>query len=361
MALATAAAIAGLASAGIGVYKGLTSGGGTAQQRQYDLMLRQLQDSNANRTAAQVAGANINQLATAGFSDGQGGGLQYDRGSGTWRSTLGPQAQAVQSAADAASIGRNTTDMVQAQGANARADLNASRAQPLIDAARRRLENFRPQTAEDLTSLLASQATQANEQAYAPVRQDTLRTAMRSGSGAGDIMSKLGESQADSLRKALMESRIAGMTNVDQMNNQRRQGLGTDMQVAMQAGTPQFQYPGITPSTNNKDMLAAMASRSNASGYTSALGLNAVNAAQKTANDAAGNVKVPNSLAELNDLESGVKQIGGLLGSDSVKKLGAKVGGWFGDKPFDYAAGSTNLPGTSPGYGNQLFQSGGIF
>jgi len=333
MALATAAAIATIAGAGVGIGKSLFGGGSQDQSRQYEMMLRQLEDSNANRTAAQIAGANINQLATAGFDDGRGGGLYYDRGSGTWRSKLGAQDQAVQSGADAASIGRNTTDMFQAQGANARADMNAARAQALVDAARRRYEDFRPQTAEELTSLLASQAAGANEQAYAPVRQDTLRTAMRTGSGAGDIMAKLGESQADSLRKALMESRIAGMTNVDQMNNQRRQGLGLDMQVAGQAATPQFQYPGITPSTNNKDMLAALTGRANAAGYSSALGLNAVNAAQNTANTAAGNVKVPNSLAGLNDLESGVKQIGGLLESDSVKKLGAKVGGWFGDTP----------------------------
>jgi hypothetical protein len=154
-------------------------------------------------------------------------------------------------------------------------------------------------------------------------------------------MSKLGESQADSLRKALMESRIAGMTNVDQMNNQRRQGLGTDMQVAMQAGTPQFQYPGITPSTNNKDMLAAMASRSNASGYTSALGLNAVNAAQKTANDAAGNVKVPGSFEGLDAFSSGLKQLGNVLDSDQIAGLlgNEKTGkNWYDDpnKPKKY-------------------------
>jgi len=331
--VATAAAVASIIGTGVGVGKSLFGGGSQDQQRQYELMLRQLQDSQDARTAAQVQGANINRLATAGFDDGQGGGFRYDPATGTWKSTLGPQAQAVQGAADAASIGRNTTDMWQAQGANARADYNAAAAQPLIDAARRRLGDFRPQTAEELTSLLASQAAQANEEAYAPVRQDTLRTAMRSGSGAGDIMAKVGQSQAGDLRKALLESRIAGMTNVDQMNNQRRAGLASDLQTATAAGTPQFQYPGITPSTNTKDMLTALTTRANSAGYTSALGLNAVNAAQKTANDAAGNVKVPNSLAGLNDIESGFKQISGLLKTDDIKNLGNKIGGWFGDSP----------------------------
>jgi len=338
MALATAAAIASLAGTAVGVGTSLFGGGGSSQNRQYELMLRQLEESNANRVAAQQGAANINQLATSGYDDGQGGGFYYDRGTGTWRSTLGPQQQAVQSGADAASIGRNTTDMYQAQGANARADLNASRAQPLIDAARRRMENFQPQTAEDLASMLASQAADANEQAYAPVRQDTLRTAMRSGSGAGDIMANIGRSQATDLRKALMESRLSAMTNVDQINNQRRQGLGSDLQTAMQAGTPQFQYPGIAPSTNNKDMLAALTTRANSSGYSSALGLNAINSAQNTANAIADKVKVPEDFANQAGIMKGLEGLSNTLKSDEVKDLYKKASGWFGGGQTPYNA-----------------------
>ena len=327
----TAAAIAGIIGTGVGVGKSLFGGGSQDQQRNYEMMLRQLEDSNANRTSAQIGGANINRLATAGYDDGQGGGFSYDPATGTWHSKLGPNAQAVQDAADRASIDRNTLDMQQARGANARADRNAIEAQSLIDATRRRFENFRPQTAEGLTADLTSRAVDANNQAYTPMRQDLLRTITRAGSGGGDLVNNLGQGQAGDLRRAILEARIGGLTNVDQMNNQRRQGLQSDLQTAMQAGTPQFQYPSITPSTNSKDLLTALTTRANSSGYTSALGLNAVNAAQNTANTASGNVKVPNSLAGLNDIESGFKQLGSLLKTDDIKNLGNKIGGWFGD------------------------------
>src|SRR6187399_1535444 len=140
----TAAAIAGIIGTGVGVGKSLFGGGSQDQQRQYELMLRQLEDSNANRTNAQIQGANINRLATAGFDDGQGGGFSYDPATGTWHSKLGPNAQAVQDAADRASVDRNTLDMQQARQANMRSDRNAIAAQPMIDAARRRMEGFRP-------------------------------------------------------------------------------------------------------------------------------------------------------------------------------------------------------------------------
>jgi hypothetical protein len=37
------------------------------------------------------------------------------------------------------------------------------------------------------------------------------------------------------------------------------------------------------------------------------------------------------------------------------------AGGLFGSSTPDYTAGTTNLPGTSPGYGTQLFNPGGVF
>jgi len=355
MALATAAAIAGIVGTGVSVGKSLFGGGGSAQNRQYELMLRQLEDSNANRTAAQIAGANINKLATAGYDDGQGGGMYYDPATGTWHTTLGPQAQAVQEAADRASVDRNTLDMQQARQANMRSDRNAVAAQPMIDAARRRMEGFRPIDAEGLTSDLATRAVDANNQAYTPARQDLLRTITRTGSGGGDLLGNLEQSQAGDLRRALMEARIQGLTGVDQINNTRRAGLASDLQTATAAGTPNFQYPGITPSTNNKDLLAALTSRANASGYTSALGLNAVNSAQSTANTAAGNVKVPGSFEGLDAISGGMDQLSNLLSSDKLKKL------FGGSSSWNPAGGLNSTPGTSPGFGDQRFNSGGVF
>lgn len=353
--VATAAAIAGIIGTGVGVGKSLFGGGSQDQTKQYELMLRQLEDSNANRTASQIQGANINRLATAGYDDGQGGGMFYDPATGTWHSKLGPQQQAVQDAADRASIDRNTLDMQQARQANMRSDRNAIAAQPMIDAARRRMEGFRPIDAEGLTSDLTARAVDANNQAYTPMRQDLLRTITRTGSGGGDLVNNLGQGQAGDLRRAMMEARINGLTGVDQINNQRRQGLASDLQTATAAGTPNFQYPGITPSTNNKDLLAAMGTRANSAGYTSALGLNAINAAQKTANDVSGNVKVPNSLAGLNDIESGFKQISGLLKTDDIKNL------FGGGTKWNPAGGLNTAEGTSPGFGDQRFKYGGVF
>ena len=74
-----------------------------------------------------------------------------------------------------------------------------------------------------------------------------------------------------------------------------------------------------------------MGTRANSAGYTSALGLNAINAAQGTANTASGNVKVPESFAGIDSLASGFDQVGKLLNSDTTKNLVNKVGGWFGD------------------------------
>lgn len=333
--VATAAAIASIASAGVGIGKSLFGGGGSANRDNYNLLLQQLEDSRQNATNAQIGGANINRLATAGYDDGSGGGLRYDPATGTWRSTLGPDAQAAQSAADQAGISRNTTDMRQAQGANARADINAAQAQPLIDAARRRYEDFRPQTAEGLTALLTGQATGANTEAYRPLVQDALRQYTRAGSGAGDVMAKLGQSQAGDLRKALIEAQIAGQSNVENINTQRRQGLAMDLGAAEKAGTPTFQYPSINPSTANKDMLAALTSRANAAGYTSALGLQGINSAQKTANDLAGNVKAPGAFENLDAIGGGLKQLSNSLKSDDLKNLGGKIGGWFGNSTPD--------------------------
>ncbi len=364
--VATAAAIAGIVGTGISAGKALFSGGGTAQNRQYELMLKQLEDSNANRTNAQIQGANINRLATAGYDDGQGGGMYYDPATGTWHSKLGAQQQAVQDAADRASIDRNTLDMQQARQANMRSDRNAIAAQPMIDAARRRMEGFRPIDAEGLTSDLTARAVDANNQAYTPMRQDLLRTITRTGSGGGDLVNNLGQGQAGDLRRAMLEARIQGLSSVDQINNQRRQGLASDLQTATAAGTPNFQYPGITPSTNNKDLLAAMGTRANSAGYTSALGLNAVNAAQGTANTASGNVKVPESFAGIDSLASGFDQLSKGLNSDTAKGLYAKL---FGGKSFDPAGGLSTTWGTSGtglgdqkyNFGGQTFNPGGVF
>jgi hypothetical protein len=328
MALATAAAIASIVGTGVGVGKSLFGGNG-AQNQSYDLLLRQLEDSNANRTNTQVALANINRMGRAGFEDSQGSGLSYDPVTNTWSSKLGPIPLAAQNAADSAAIGRNTTDMYQAQGANARADANASRAQPLIDAAMRRMSDFRPTTSEELTSLLTNQAADANTQAYRPIIQAITQAANRSSTNAGGQIADVGEKSSADLRRGMIEARLAALQGTESINNQRRQGLTSDLTTAMAAGTPNFQYPTITPSTNNKDMLAALTSRANASGITSAYGLGAANQAQGLSNAAAdaASKRVPDPLNNLNGVEKGLDSLSQLLKDPALKGLFSGGGG----------------------------------
>ncbi len=332
MALATAAAIASIVGTGVGVGKSLFGGNG-AQNQQYDLLRQQLEDSNANRTNTAISVANINRMGRAGFEDSQGSGLSYDPVTNTWSSKLGPIPLAAQNAADSAAIGRNTTDMYQAQGANARADINASRAQPLIDAAMRRYADFRPTTSDELTSLLTNQAADANTQAYRPIIQAITQAANRSSTNAGGQIADVGEKSSADLRRGMIEARLAALQGTENINNQRRQGLTSDLTTAMAAGTPSFQYPTITPSTNNKDMLAALTSRANAAGITSAYGLGAANQAQGLSNEAAKAAagKVPDPLNNLNTLELGLNSLSKGLNSLAGTDLGKKIGGWFGD------------------------------
>ena len=201
------------------------------------------------------------QLGQAGYTDSQGNSYSYDPGTNSWVSTLGKLPAQVQTAADQAAISRNTTDLAQAQGANARADMNAARAQPLIDAAQRRLANFQPMTGSELGALLGETAANANTTAYRPVIQDTLRTFARTGTAAGPVLADIGRRSSADLRQSMIDAQVQGMTQAGNINNQNRSGLATDLSSAITAGTPQFQYPGIVPSTNTKDMLTALQNR----------------------------------------------------------------------------------------------------
>jgi len=337
--VATAAAIAGMIGTGVSVGTSLFGGKGTNQRT--DIMEQQLADARQAQLAAQIAGAQTSRLGRAGYSDSMGGGYEYDPATNTWTTKLGPEAQAAQSAADRASIERHTTDMRQAQGANARADRNAVAAQQMIDAARRRFGDFRPMDAEGLTADLTSRAVDANNQAYTPARQDLLRTITRTGSGGGDLLARQGEAQAGDLRKAMLDARIQALGSVDQINNSRRQGLASDLQTATAAGTPNFQYTNITPRTDNKDMLAALTTRANSAGYTSALGQQGVQGANKQAQDAATGYagSIPKDPSWLSNLYSGSQQITNMF---KDKDFTNTVGSWFGDDKKDAVAQAKN-------------------
>ena len=336
---ATIGAIAAGISALTGVGTALAGGGGSRQRQSIygDEYGQAMQDA----LDAKLAGVETSRLGRAGFSDSAGSGLRYDPVTNTWVSSLGPLPQAVQTAADAAAISRNTTDLRQAQGANARADVNASRAQPLIDAAMRRMADFRPQTADELTSLLTNQAADANTQTYRPIIQAITQAANRSSSNAGDQIAKVGQGSADNLRRGMIEARIAALQGTEGINNSRRQGLAGDLATATAAGTPQFQYPTITPSTNNKDMLAAITNRATGSAYTNALAQSGVNAANKERSSAAGLLagSYPATDPFLSGLYSGSQQLSNLF---KDKNVAGKLDEWFGPSATDKAAQAKN-------------------
>jgi len=344
MALATAAAIASLASTGIGIGKSLFGGNQQANQS-FGLLADQLALARQNATQAGQGGALINQMARAGFTDSMGNALRFDPATGQWVSTLGPLPQRAQTASDLATIMRNTTDMRMAQAANEQAATNAMRAQPMIDAAMRRFQNFQPMTADRLTGLLTTRVADANNQTFRPIVQDAVTQAARTGTGAGDILAKLGRESAGQLRQGMNEAQIQGMTGAEQVNNARRQGLLSDLQGAIGAGTAQFQFPSIATNNPNKDMISALTSRALFAPSSMAAGLNAQTGAVSAAGSAAGAAagKVPDPLAGLSGAESGLGSLSQFLGTNTAKTGLSFLSGLFGPGPSTATTNPSNF------------------
>lgn len=320
---ATVAAIVSALAATAGAANTIFGGAGSGTQQRQDISAAQLAQAQNNAIQARINAANTTRLGQAGYTDSQGNSYSYDPATNQWVSTLGKLPAQVQTAADQAAISRNTTDLRQAQGANARADLNAARAQPLIDAARRRLENFQPMTGSGLGALLGETAANANTAAYRPLTQDTLRTFARTGTAAGPVLADIGRRSSADLRQGMIDAQIKGMAGAEDINNARRQGLSSDLSSAITAGTPQFQYPGIVPSTNTHDMLAALANRAGSAAYSSALGNSAITSADKQTQDASTALTgtIPADSLGFTKALSGIGQINDLAKSDAFKTL----------------------------------------
>jgi hypothetical protein len=320
---ATIAAIVGATAAAAGAANTIFGGAGSGTQQRQDISAAQLAQAQNNAIQARINAAYTTKLGQAGYTDSQGNSYQYDPGTNSWVSTLGKLPAQVQTAADQAAISRNTTDLAQAQGANARADMNAARAQPLIDAAQRRLANFQPTTGSQLGALLGETAANANTTAYRPVIQDTLRTFARTGTAAGPVLADIGRRSSADLRQSMIDAQVQGMTQAGNINNQNRSGLATDLSSAITAGTPQFQYPGIVPSTNTKDMLTALQNRAGSAAYSSALGNQAITSADKQVQDASTGLAgtIPADSLGFTKTLSGIGQLNDLAKSDAFKTL----------------------------------------
>jgi hypothetical protein len=246
-------------------------------------------DALANKYQADLIQQLINQRSIAGQTDSQGSSLAYDPGTNTWRSTLGAVPQQVQDASDQAAISRNTTDMRQAQEANAQSAKRATLAQPLADAARRNLESFRPMGSDQLTGLLEQQATNASNATFRPLVADTLRSFARTGTSAGPVLGQIGRDASSNLRDSLIDAQLKGMTGVDQINNSRRSALEGSAANAHALATPQFGYTNSSVSPYSNAMATAATARANTATVAPAYGAAAVNSAAKGVQDAYAN------------------------------------------------------------------------
>jgi len=331
---ATAAAIIGALATTAGAASSIASqyGRGNPQgDARIAIEQQQLQDARDNQAYQRMVAQMVNQRAVAGQTDSFGSSMEYDPGSNTWISKLGALPQAAQTAAEQAGISRNTTDMRQAQLANAIAARRATEAGPAADSARRALEAFRPMQSGELTGLLQQQATNAARETFDPLRQDTLRSFARSGSGVGDVLAKLGKSESSNLRDSLIDAQIKGMTGVDSINQGRRQGLEQSAANTATLANPQFQYPGLTPHTD--DMAKVVASRAQQGAAIPAYGMGGVNTA-------AGGVQTASK--NLSDAQYTPKNNMETIGNTLQSMLGNKdsqanftnafkgVQGWFG-------------------------------
>ncbi len=262
MAISTIIAGVGAAAAAASAGNAIASSMGQKQNTvPNQLGQQQLQDSEQNQQFQRAIAALINQRSIAGSSDSFGTNVHYDPATNQWISNLGPLPQAAQTASDQAGITRNTTDLQQSELANREALMRAARAGPAADTAQRNLSQFRPMDASTLTGLLQERATTANNQTFRPLIADTLRSFARTGTSAGPVLAQLGKANADETRKALIDSQIAGMTGVDQINQSRQGALQTDATTKAALANPSFQFSGIQPNNAGGALAAVVADR----------------------------------------------------------------------------------------------------
>jgi hypothetical protein len=329
MVAAAIAAAGSLLAGGAAVAGQLSRGGsGGLEQQKLDLSQQQLADARENEQYQRMVSALINQRSVAGQTDSFGSSMEYDPGTNTWRSKLGALPFAAQTAADQAGISRNTTDMRQAQLANEISARRATEAGPAADAARRNVQDYRPMSSDRLVGLLQGQATNAANATFAPLRADTLRQFQRSGTGAAPVLAALGKSENDALRDSLIDAQIKGMTGVDQINQGRRQGLEQTAANTATLANPNFQYPGITPHTD--DMAKTVAARASQGAAIPAYGMGGVNTGSTGSQAAYKNLRDTMALPS-NSLTEAGKSIGSMLSNtDLQKNLRTAYGGLFG-------------------------------
>ena len=329
--VATAAAIATIL--GTAVQAGSTIAGtmgrrDTQAQTGNQYAANQLQDARNNDMYQRALSTLINQRSIAGSTDEYGSTMRYDPATNQWISSLGAQPKAVQDASDLANISRNTTDLRQAQDANAEAVKRANLARPGADTAIRNLQTQRDMPASALVGLLQQRATDAARSTFDPLNADFLRQSQRTGTSAGSGLAALGKQEYDSLRDSLVDSQIKGLTGVDAINQGRRTSLENSATNNVMLATPQFQYPQIQQATNRDALSNLVAARAQQGGIGPAYGASSVNTGSKGVQDAYGALQ-KSLYTPSNPVASAGKEIGSLLNNkntlDSIQTVYNKV------------------------------------
>jgi hypothetical protein len=341
---ATIGAIASVIGAGSGLL-GTLGRDNSAQRQANDIAAQQLQETKNNAAYQKAIEGLIQQRSVAGSSDSFGSTYRYDPATNTWVSSLGPLPKAAQTASDQASIQRNTTDLRNAQLASQQAMLRAAQAAPGYDTAIRNLQNFRPTSANELSGLLQQQATAAARQTYDPIEQDTVREFARTGTAAGPVLAKLGQGEADNLRKSLIDSRIAALTSTDQINQGKRASLESAAGTSANLANPALQTSGIQVNNPNTALASAVADRARIAGIAPSYGMSGVN--QADAQTAAASKNLQGSIADPN------------FGLNSLTTAGKELGSYFSTGGQGQSAINTLIKAFSPS--NQPYSGDSAF
>jgi len=346
--VATVAAI-GTLLGGLGAVAGPLMRNNSGQQGQSFALEQQAQrDAESNDAFQRALAVLINQRSVAGSQDSFGSTLRYDPATNQWVSNLGPLPKAEQTAASQADVTRNTTDLGQTELANTNAMRRAALASPVYDTSIRNLQNFKPQSADELTGLLTQQGVTANNTVMRPLIADTLRQFGRAGTSAAPVLDKLGQTSYNNLKDALVSGRIQALSSTADLNNKRQQGLESAATTTAGLSNPNLQFSGIQASGQNALMANLLADRAKSASTAPAYGASGVNTGQGLNQAALKNLagSVPNPNADLN---AGLNSLGSLGSLLQNKEAIGNIASLFGGPTPDKTLFQGFAPSLSPG------------
>jgi len=229
------------------------------------------------------------KMGRAGTSDSEGNSTQYDAGSNTWLSNLGPLAEAAQRSSDGAATIQNTVDVGNNMRANRSSDLTAALRARQADSAAGDIEAFQPMTGEQGSAAAAQPVLAANRDALRETLGSTARSFARTGTGAAPVLTAIARGGAQNLQNGLAQARAGGAAGATQANS----GMLTMLQQRLGALSGGYN-PNPTrfaPSNASSAMSQLLASLrqgsvapSMSAGQTIGYGTQGMNAAVESAN-----------------------------------------------------------------------------